>query len=99
MLQQPQFTSEAIQSELAKILASRTFRSAASQKEFLRYAVEEVIAGRGDLIKEYMIATEALGRDQSFDPRLDPIVRTQARKLRATLAKYYEDEGKQDVLR
>jgi len=99
MLQQPQFTPEAIQSELAKILASRTFRSAASQREFLRYAVEEVIAGRGDLIKEYMIATAALGRDESFDPRLDPIVRTQARKLRTRLAKYYEGEGQGDPVR
>src|SRR5882762_4712042 len=91
--------SEVIQAELAKVLASRTFRLAASQREFLRFAVEQMIGGRGKLLKEYMIATEALGREESFDPRLDPIVRTQARKLRARLAKYYEDEGKQDLLR
>jgi TolB-like protein/tetratricopeptide (TPR) repeat protein len=91
--------SDAIRTELEKILASRTFRSAQGQKRFLRYAVEEAIAGRGNLIKEYMIGTEALGRRESFDPRLDPIVRTQARKLRARLTKYYETEGVDDPLR
>jgi TolB-like protein/tetratricopeptide (TPR) repeat protein len=45
-----------------------------------------------------MIGTQALGREESFDPRLDPIVRTQARKLRARLAKYYETEGLTDTL-
>lgn len=79
--------------ELQKILASRTFQLAHSQRQFLRFTVEETMAGRGDLLKEYRIGTAALGRDESFDPRLDPIVRTQARKLRARLAKYYETEG------
>ena len=51
------------------------------------------------LLKEYVIATEALGREGSFDPRLDPIVRTEARKLRARLAKYYQTEGSSDPLR
>ena len=51
------------------------------------------------MLKEYVIATEALGRDVSFDPRLDPIVRTEARKLRARLAKYYETEGSSDPVR
>jgi TolB-like protein/Tfp pilus assembly protein PilF len=91
-------TGEAILGELAKILASRAFRSAASQREFLRYTVQEAVAGRGHAIKEYMIGTEALGRDESFDPRLDPIVRTQARKLRERLAKYYASDGTEDPL-
>jgi adenylate cyclase len=33
------------------------------------------------------------GRDPSFDPRHSSIVRTEARKLRARLAKYYRIEG------
>ena len=89
---------DAILRELDKILASHAFRSAASQREFLRYTVQEAVAGRGNLIKEYMIGMEALGRGESFDPRLDPIVRTQARKLRARLTKYYESDGADDPL-
>jgi TolB-like protein/Tfp pilus assembly protein PilF len=88
-----------IRSQLSKVLSSQTFRSAEGQRAFLRFAGEETIAGRGELLKEYTIGTEAFGRGESFDPRLDPIVRTQARKLRARLSKYFETEGALDALR
>src|SRR5665213_2267146 len=90
---------ESIRTELQRILASRTFQAAQGQRRFLSYAVEEVLAARAHLLKEYVIATEALRRDSSFDPRLDPIVRTEARKLRVRLAKYYQTEGSNDPLR
>ncbi len=90
---------DAIREELNKILASQAFRSAQGQKAFIRYVVEEAIAGRGHQLKESNIGIEALNRGESFDPRLDPIVRTQATKLRARLAKYYETEGQHDRLR
>jgi len=88
-----------VREQLAKILASRTFKSAEGQRAFLRYTVEEVLAGRGPEIKEYLIGVEVFHRGEAFDPRLDPIVRTQARKLRAKLDKYYETEGARDALR
>jgi TolB-like protein/Tfp pilus assembly protein PilF len=87
-------SAEAVRSELERILGSRTFRSAQSQSRFLRYAVEETIAGRGHTVKEYVIGAEVFGRGESFDPRLDPIVRTEARKLRARLDKYYDAEAR-----
>lgn len=87
------YSAEEIRGELARILSSRTFHTARGQCKFLAYAVTQFIAGRSDLIKECWIGREALGRGDSFDPRLDPIVRTQARKLRIRLAKYYETEG------
>src|ERR1700684_383330 len=93
------FAVEAIRGELQRILESRTFRAAQGQRKFLAYTVEEVLAGHAHLLKEYVIATEALEREASFDPRLDPIVRTEARKLRARLAKYYDLEGSGDPLR
>jgi TolB-like protein/Flp pilus assembly protein TadD len=93
------FPVETICGALQKILTSRTFRAAKGQKKFLAYTVEQVLAGHAHLLKEYVIATEALGREASFDPRLDPIVRTEARKLRARLAKYYATEGAGDPLR
>jgi TolB-like protein/Tfp pilus assembly protein PilF len=92
-------SEQAIRQELARILASRTFRAAQGQRKFLAYTVEKTIAKDGSLIKEYVIGTEAFGRDESFDPRLDSIVRTEARKLRNRLAKYYETEGKGQPLR
>ena len=91
--------AEEVREQLKRVLGSKTFRLAQSQQKFLKYTVEETLAGRGDLIKEYLIGTEALGRGEAFDPRLDPIVRTQARKLRARLALYYQTEGIAERLR
>jgi hypothetical protein len=82
-----------VQEALTEVLNSRTFRSAAGQREFLRFVVQESLAGRAHMIKEYSIGMGALERGERFDPRLDPIVRTQARKLRARLARYYQSEG------
>jgi TolB-like protein len=92
-------SEQAIRQELARILASRTFRAAQGQRKFLAYTVDKAIANDGYLLKEYVIGTEAFGRDQSFDPRFDSIVRTEARKLRNRLAKYYETEGREQPLR
>jgi len=89
----------AIRNGPALILESRTFRAAEGQRAFLRYIVQETIAGRGADLKEYSIGTQALGRAETFDPRTDPIVRTQARKLRAHLAEYYQNEGVDDPIR
>ncbi|MBV8902093.1 MAG: hypothetical protein JOZ22_00530, partial [Acidobacteriia bacterium] len=90
---------EQIRVELQKILSSQAFRSAHAQQAFLRYVVDEAMAGRAHQIKECIIGMEAFDRGSSFDPRLDPIVRTQAAKLRARLARYYETEGVEDPLR
>jgi len=89
---------EEIRSALSKILSSRTFKSARGQSKFLAYVVTQSLDGRFELIKEYWVGREALGRGDSFDPRRDPIVRTQARKLRLRLAKYYQTEGAYDQI-
>ena len=47
-------------------------------------------------LKEYSIAVEVFHRPDDFDPRLDSIVRVEARRLRATVERYYETEGTQD---
>ncbi len=92
-------SGESIREELERILSSRTFHAAGAQRRFLRYAVEQTMAGRGHEVKEYTVGVEVFERGQSFDPRLDNIVRTEARKLRWRVAKYYESEGKYDPVR
>src|SRR5579863_2351351 len=96
---EPQVDSESVRTELAKIVSSPAFQSSERLRNFLRYTVEQTILGRGDLIKEYSVGTEVFGRNASFDPRLDTIVRTEARKLRSRLARYYETAGQDDPLR
>src|SRR5437588_9382223 len=87
-----------IAEQLNRILASKAFRQADRLKRFLSFIVEETIAGRGERLKEFVVGVEVFGKDDSFDPRNDPIVRVQARRLRAQLTRYYREEGQDDEL-
>ncbi len=88
----------AVQAQLERILASETFRQVDRLKRFLRFIVIETVQGRGDQLKEYVIGVQVFDKEPSFDPRADPIVRVQARRLRARLVRYYRDEGRADDL-
>jgi len=79
--------------QLNRIVASKAFRQADRLKRFLTFIVEESLAGRGERLKEFVVGVEVFGKPESFDPRNDPIVRVQARRLRAQLARYYREEG------
>ena len=79
--------------QLGRIFASKTFRQADRIKRFLDFIVRETVAGRGEKLKEFSVGVEVFGRDASFDPRFDPIVRVQARRLRAQLERYYTEEA------
>src|SRR5437764_11773586 len=82
-----------VEEQLNRILISRTFRQADRLKRFLSFIVGETIHGRGERLKEFVVGVEVFGKPESFDPRNDPIVRVQARRLRAQLARYYREEG------
>src|SRR6185436_11590546 len=82
--------------QLERLLASTTFRQVDRLKRFLNFIVTEAIAGRGDQLKEYVIGVQVFDKEASFDPRADPIVRVQARRLRARMIRYYREEARPD---
>lgn len=84
--------------QLARILASSGFERADRLKQFLAFIVDEAAAGRAGTLKEYTVATRVFGKETSFDPRTDPIVRVQARRLRAKLQRYYATDGAADAV-
>ncbi len=84
--------------QLDRILASETFQQADRLKRFLTFIVREAVAGRGGELKEYVIGVQVFRKEDGFDPRTDPIVRVQARRLRAKLMRYYSEEGRSDPL-
>jgi hypothetical protein len=88
----------AVRAQLDKILSSRSFSGADRATGFLRFVVDKTLAGEADQLKEYVLAVEALGRKPSFDPRIDPIVRVEAGRLRGRLEEYYQTEGSGDDL-
>ena len=87
-----------VREQLERVLRSETFQQADRLKRFLAFIVEEALAGRQSELKEYVIGAQVFRKEESFDPRTDPIVRVQARRLRAKLIRYYREEGRADAL-
>jgi hypothetical protein len=90
--------SDDIRLALHTVLNSPEFNSVVQLRSFLNYVVTKAVEDRPDEIKGYTIAVEALGRDASFDPVSDPIVRVEAARLRRRLDKYYAGSGAEDPL-
>jgi len=80
--------------ELNRILSGPEFASAGRVGPFLRYAVERTLAGDREGLKESVIGTEVYGRQPGYDPKTDPIVRTEARRLRTRLEEYLTRSGR-----
>jgi hypothetical protein len=88
-----------VRAQLERMLASETFRGAERSKTLLSFIVEEALHGRSDRLKDYTLGAEALGRGDKFDPRVDPIARVEASRLRSRIDLYYATEGAGDPLR
>jgi TolB-like protein len=82
-------TNEVVRRQIDEILSSPGFVRNERLSAFLRFVVEEELAGRGDLVKESVVGVEVFGRQPDYDVRQDSVVRTEAGKLRDRLAKYY----------
>src|SRR5262245_37282348 len=89
-------TDRAVRDQLQRVLASTTFQQVDRLKRFLSFIVGEAIEGRRNELKEYVIGVQVFGKEDAFDPRTDPIVRVQARRLRSKLVRYYREEGRSD---
>lgn len=88
-----------VEQALGRMLAELEFARNPSPARFLQFVVSETLAGRGDRLKAYAIATSALGRSENFDPQSDSIVRVQAVRLRSMLNSYYAGSGATDDVR
>lgn len=84
--------------QLQQVLESELFMRADQLSRFLQFVVERHLAGRDDELKESVIGVEVFGRKPDYNPKYDPIVRTEARRLRARLSDYYKEEGKNDPM-
>lgn len=89
---------DVVRAALARLLEGEEFRSSPQLSTILRFVVEATLDGRREAIKGYTIAVEALGRDPSFDPQTDPIVRVEATRLRRALQRYYAGAGASEDL-
>jgi hypothetical protein len=91
-----------VRTQLSAILRSSGFIRAERMRRFLKFIVEETLAGRSNRLCEYSIGIAVFQRNETFEPGIDPIVRNDARRLRQKLLEYYQqsrpDDEKQIVI-
>ncbi len=74
------------------ILNGASFRTSKRCQEFLRYVVDETVAGRAEKLKERTVGVELYARGPDYDPSSDAIVRVRASEVRKRLHQHY-DQG------
>lgn len=80
---------EAVLEELERVLSGQEFRTSIRMCRFLRYVVEEALQGNYAGLKETCIGVAVFDREPTYDPKTDPVVRSEARRLRQKLASHY----------
>ena len=93
-----EIAAEVVEKHLERVLASSGFARNERLSRFLRFIAQEELNGRGSELKESLIGVEVFGRRPGFDPKHDSTVRSEAARLRARLAEYYDDEGRGDTV-
>ena len=84
--------------ELRKVVSSEPFLRSPKLRDFLSFVVEETMSGRGSRLTQYVLGVEIFGRRATHDPRLDSRVRVEAHRVRAALAAYYRQQGRNDAV-
>lgn len=85
-----------VRAQLERLLSSQALGGSEQLKRLLKLVVERTLDGQSELLKEYNLGLEVFQRAADYDPKVDPIVRVQARRLRAKLDEYYAGEGAHD---
>lgn len=88
-----------IDAQMQRILESSIFLSAARSRQFLEFCVGRAMRGETSDLKETTIAVEVFLRAADYDPKIDPIVRVHARRVRDKLDQYYRTTGANDPIR
>jgi tetratricopeptide (TPR) repeat protein len=88
----------AVRRQLEEVLKSPGFARNERLSGFLRFIVERHLDGRSQELKESVIGIEVFGREPSYDTKADPVVRTEARRLRTRLTEYYKGPGAGDTI-
>src|ERR1700761_2003531 len=82
---------DAILRELQEIAASPHFCNSKRYPAFLRFIVENTLAGRAELLKERTLGVEVFDRPPTYDTNADTVVRYTAGEVRKRLLLYYSE--------
>lgn len=85
-----------VREQVDRIVSSPSFLPSRRLIDFLQYVTNKALAGEASAIKQYTIGVEVYKRNADFDPKTNPLVRIEARRLRRVLQRYYNTQGKRD---
>jgi len=94
-----QFRRSALLEQLERIVGSKHFRNSKRYPTFLRFVVEETLAGRTESLKERTLGVDVFARPSDYDTNADPVVRVTAGEIRKRIAQYYQEPGHDRELR
>jgi hypothetical protein len=89
---------EANQTQVQRIMQSKTFRTSEVHRNLLQYLAEKSLSGTADNVKEYTVGLDVFGKPASYDPRQESVVRMHVGRLRQKLLEYYRSEGMDDPI-
>src|SRR5258708_4546888 len=82
-----------LQQHLNEIVEGTAFKGSHRSGQFLRYIVDQALAGHFESLKERVIGMELFGRVPSYDTGEDAIVRVTASDVRKRLLQHYGKYG------
>ena len=94
-----EISDEEILEQLSRMLSDDLFMRSERLSRFLRFIVEQTLAGRACDLNQYAVGLAVFDKTPSFDPNIDPIVRVEAGRLRAKLREYHATSGLADPIR
>jgi hypothetical protein len=89
----------AVELELVSIMDGPAFQGSARSRAFLRFVVEETLAGRQDSLKERTIGVAVMGKPSDYDTGADSTVRVRANEVRKRLATHYDAAAPKGAVR
>jgi hypothetical protein len=93
------FSRSDLLEQLERIVSSKHFRNSKRYPTFLRFVVEQTLAGKTESLKERTLGVDVFARTSHYDTNEDPIVRVTAGEIRKRIAQYYQEPGHEEELR
>lgn len=88
-----------LRAQVERLAASAEFARADRMVQFLRYVVDKTLEGDTVALRERQIGISVFERPPDWDPKLDNIVRSEARRLRGKLEAYAASNDPDETVR
>jgi Tol biopolymer transport system component len=90
---------DTIRAQLDRICAGAEFARSERMVRFLRFVVEQSLQNGTESLRERQIGIDIFDRPHDWDPKLDNVVRSEARRLRNKLDAYAANQSPEDTYR